>query len=48
MNDDLRTGYYTIEWNGKNDYGVKVSSGVYIYRIVAGKFVQTKKMMLLK
>ena len=48
MNDDLRTGYYTIEWNGKNDYGVKVSSGVYIYRIVAGKFVQTKKMMMLK
>ena len=48
INDDIRSGYYTVEWNGKNDYGVKVSSGVYIYRIVSGKFVQTKKMMMLK
>jgi hypothetical protein len=48
MSDELKAGYYTTEWNGRNNSGVMVSSGIYIYRIVAGKFVQTKKMMMLK
>lgn len=43
-----KAGYYTVEWNGRNDYGVPVSSGMYIYRIKAGNFVQTKKMMMMK
>jgi len=43
-----KPGSYTIEWNGRNNYGVQVASGMYIYRITAGKFVQTKKMMMLK
>jgi hypothetical protein len=41
-------GVYNVEWDGRNQFGTKVASGVYIYRIVAGKFVQTKKMMMLK
>ncbi|MCK6615538.1 MAG: T9SS type A sorting domain-containing protein [Ignavibacteriaceae bacterium] len=45
---DHKAGYYTVEWNGRNDYGVPVSSGMYIYRIKAGNFVQTKKMMMMK
>jgi len=48
MSDDLRAGYHTIEWDGRNNFGGKVSSGMYIYRIVAGKFVKTLKMMMLK
>ncbi|MBZ0198418.1 MAG: T9SS type A sorting domain-containing protein [Ignavibacteriaceae bacterium] len=44
----FKPGSYTIEWNGRNTYGVQVASGMYIYRISAGKFVQTKKMMMLK
>lgn len=43
-----KPGSYTIEWNGRNNYGVHVASGMYIYRITAGNFVQTKKMMMLK
>ena len=39
---------YTVIWDSKNDHGVTMPSGVYFSRIVAGKFVQTKKMVLLK
>ncbi|MBU2505448.1 MAG: T9SS type A sorting domain-containing protein [Bacteroidetes bacterium] len=41
-------GIHNISWDGANNYGVKVSSGTYIYRIQAGEFVQAKKMLLVK
>lgn len=48
VNSEQPAGGYIIEWNGTNNFGAQVASGMYIYRIVAGKFVQTKKMMFLK
>lgn len=41
-------GTYTVFWDGTNESGTKVSSGVYFYRMKAGSFVQTRKMVLLK
>ncbi len=41
-------GTYNVQWNGDDSYGNQVSSGAYIYRIVAGNFVQVRKMVLLK
>ena len=35
-------------WNGLNDRGQPVSSGVYFYKLTATDFTQTKKMVLLK
>ena len=42
------TGTYEITWNGKDQSGNSLSSGVYIYRMVAGEFIESKKMVLLK
>jgi len=36
-------GFYTVSWDGSN-----VASGVYLYRLTAGDYVQTRKMLLLK
>ena len=48
MNADLNAGYHQVVWDGKNNLGTSVSSGVYIYRVEAGSFISTKKMMLMK
>jgi hypothetical protein len=41
-------GYHTIQWDAKNETGTKVAGGMYFYRIIAGSFVQTRKMTLIK
>jgi len=41
-------GYYQVSWNGRDDFGQKVSSGVYLYRFVNKEWTQTKRMLLLK
>jgi hypothetical protein len=39
-------GAHIIRWDGRNDSGYPVSSGIYIYKIQAGDFSQAKKMIL--
>ena len=48
VNGERTPGIYSVQWNGDNNYGSKVATGIYIYRVVAGNFVQVKKMILLK
>lgn len=46
---DLKAGYHTVTFDGKDAAGRELSSGVYLYRIEAGdRFVTVKKMLLLK
>jgi len=41
-------GHYRVTWDGRDLNGKNVSSGIYLYRIKAGYFVESKKMILLK
>jgi hypothetical protein len=47
-NENRAAGSYTLTWDGHNDNGQSVSSGVYFYKLVTNNFSQTKKMVLLK
>jgi hypothetical protein len=46
--EEILSGTYTVDWDGLNDAGVQMGSGTYIYRMTAGDFIQSKKMVLLK
>jgi hypothetical protein len=43
INKNMDAGSYNINWNAS-----KMASGVYFYRLTAGCFVQTKKLMVIK
>ncbi len=43
-----KAAFYSVTWDGMNDNGSRVASGVYFYRLKAGKNIQSKKMVLLR
>jgi len=48
IDEEMSPGFYTKQWDGLNDNGVRISSGVYFYSILSGEFRETKKMLLIK
>jgi len=48
VNGELQAGYHRVVWDGLNDQGEPVSTGVYIYSLTSPSFHSTKKMVLLK
>jgi len=48
VDERLSAGYKAVNWDSRDNHGVEISSGVYFYRITAGDFVESKKMLLLK
>ena len=48
VDQNMGAGSYTATWNGRDAGGNQVASGVYLYKIVAGNFVASKVMTLLK
>jgi hypothetical protein len=48
VNGHQPTGIHEVTWDGRDDAGRTVASGVYLYRLEAGGYVQSKKMVLIK
>ena len=48
INETLPAGNHSVVWDGTDDYDIKVSSGVYLYKMEAGNYLETKKMILMK
>ncbi|MGD8627901.1 MAG: M6 family metalloprotease domain-containing protein [bacterium] len=46
--ENLVPGYYQITWDGRNNYGAQVSSGVYVVRAAAGGHSAHRKVILVK
>ena len=48
VDGDMKPGVYTADWNGRDESGKTVSSGIYFYRMKADDFSDMKKMVLVK
>ncbi len=48
VDEEKPAGFYEVTWNGKDSYGRRVASGVYLYRLESKGLVQTRKMLLLR
>jgi photosystem II stability/assembly factor-like uncharacterized protein len=48
INDKFDMGTHKIAWDGKNNFGSSVATGIYYYKINSNDFVSVKKMMYLK
>ncbi len=48
INDFKPVGQYKVNWDSRDNTGQPVSGGIYFYKLQAGDFIQTNKMLLLK
>ena len=48
MDGVREAGSHSVLWEGRDDSGRPLPSGVYLYRLRAGEFVQARKMLLLR
>ena len=48
MNEEKLPGTYEVSWDGKDNNGIEVASGIYFYKLQAGSHTEVKKMLLVK
>jgi hypothetical protein len=48
VDQNQAVGYYTVNWNGTDEHGKNVASGVYICRLKTAQFVNSEKMVILR
>ena len=45
---DMKAGYYSTRWDGRNQYGQNVGAGMYFYYLQSGPYRKSLKMLLVK
>lgn len=48
LNEELASGFHTVTWDGRNDKGIAVTSGIYFYRLLTEGFSEARKMVLIR
>ncbi len=48
LNDEKPAGHHMTSWDGADSHGCHVSTGIYFYRLRAGDYTETRKMLLLR
>ena len=48
MNEEKLAGFHNVIWDARDDAGNSVPSGIYVYVIKAGEFVEVKKLTLMR
>ena len=48
VSENMSSGYNSVLWNGRDDFGNDVASGIYFYQVKAGNFSETRTLVLLK
>ena len=47
LDEEIEAGYHEVKWDGSNKFGRRLANAVYFYRMQAGDFITTKKMIFL-
>ena len=48
IQETMDAGFHSVVWDGTDEFGKQVASGIYIYRMSVGNFTRVQRMMLLK
>lgn len=48
IDNELPAGEHIVEWDGRNNHSESVATGIYFYRLQAGTFNETRKMLMVK
>ncbi|MDZ7376989.1 MAG: T9SS type A sorting domain-containing protein [candidate division KSB1 bacterium] len=48
VDEEQKAGFYSTRWDGKNDRGILVASGIYIYKMKSTDFFKSRKLVLMK
>lgn len=48
IDKEINAGFHSVVWDGKDNFGNSVTSGIYFYKLSAGKFISVRKMILIK